>query len=67
MVATISVCGVATGILAAVLAMMSGLSILGVVLAYCLTGSVATVLVVGALALCPRVRDGETAENAQTA
>ena len=67
MVATISMFGVVTGILAAALALLSGLSVLGVILAYCLTGSVAAVLVVGAVALCPRARADETGHDAQTA
>jgi len=46
-------CGVITGILAATFALLSGLSILGVILAYCLTGSVAAVLIVAAVALRP--------------
>jgi hypothetical protein len=61
MVATIAMSGVVTGILAAVLALLSGLSVLGVILAYCLTGAVATVLVVGAVALRP----GEPAEEVE--
>ncbi len=65
MVAAICMFGVVTGILAASFAFLSGLSILGVILAYCLTGSVAAVLVVGAVALCPRARDAEA--EAQTA
>lgn len=67
MVATIGLFGVVTGILAAALAFLSGLSILGVILAYCVTGSVAAVLVVGAVALCPRAPGDETSHAAQTA
>ena len=67
MVATIGMLGVATGILAAAIAFLSGLSILGVVVAYCLTGSLAAFLVVGAVALCPRAADDDTAHDAQTA
>ena len=60
MVMTIAMSGVLTGILAAALAVLSGLSVLGVILAYCLTGSVAAVLVVGAVALRPAAPDVET-------
>ena len=67
MVATIGLFGVVTGILAAALAFLSGLSILGVILAYCVTGSVAAVLVVGAVALCPRAQADDTTQEAQTA
>ena len=67
MVATIAMSGVITGILAAALALLSGLSVLGVILAYCLTGSVAVVLVVGAVALRPAAPDVETGHETQVA
>ena len=67
MVATIAMSGVVTGILAAVLALISGLSVLGVILAYCLTGAVATVLVVGAIALRPAEAADEDEAEALTA
>jgi hypothetical protein len=67
MVATVAMSGVVTGILAAVLALLSGLSVLGVVLAYCLTGAVATVLVVGAVALRPSEPADEAESEALTA
>lgn len=67
MVATIAMSGVVTGILAAVLALISGLSVLGVILAYCLTGAVATVLVVGAIALRPSEPSDEDETEALTA
>ena len=66
MVVTIGMLGVFTGILAAALAHLSGLSILGVILAYCLTGSVAGVLVVMAIALSPRPRADQTVAEART-
>jgi hypothetical protein len=53
MVVTVAVSGIATGILAAALALLSGLSLLGVILAYCLTGSLFALLMVAALALRP--------------
>ena len=67
MVATIAMSGVITGILAAALALLSGLSVLGVILAYCLTGSVAAVLVVAAVALRPCAPDDETGRETQVA
>lgn len=67
MVAVISMAGVVTGILAATLAILSGLSVMGVILAYCLTGTVAAVLVVGAVALRPGEPEEETEAEAVTA
>ena len=67
MVATIAMSGVVTGILAAALALISGLSVLGVILAYCLTGAVASVLIVGAVALRPSETDDEAEADALTA
>ncbi len=67
MVATIAMSGVITGILAAAFALMSGLSVLGVILAYCLTGSVAAVLVVAAVALRPDATTDESQTETQTA
>jgi hypothetical protein len=67
MVATIAMSGVVTGLLAAALALLSGLSVLGVVLAYCLTGGVAAVLIVGAVALRPSAPDAEAGTETQAA
>ena len=67
MVATIAMSGVVTGILAAVLALISGLSVLGVILAYCLTGALAAILVVGAVALHPSEPTDEAETEALTA
>ena len=67
MVTTIAMSGVVTGSLAAAFAALSGLSFLGVILAYCLTGSVAAVLVAAALALRPRNPSADQAGETQTA
>ncbi|MGQ0566767.1 MAG: hypothetical protein ACT4OK_17125 [Gemmobacter sp.] len=67
MIAAIAMSGVITGLVAAALALFSGLSILGVVLAYCLTGSLATILVVGAVALRPCSPADEADSEIQTA
>ena len=67
MVVTIAMSGVVIGILAAALALLSGLSVVGVILAYCLTGSVAAVLLVGTLALRPCAPVDETGHETQVA
>jgi uncharacterized oligopeptide transporter (OPT) family protein len=53
MVVVIAMSGVLTGILAAVLAALSGVSLLGVILAYCLTGTLAATFAVVAIAMRP--------------
>lgn len=67
MVATIAMSGVIAGILAAAFALLSGLSVLGVILAYCLTGSVAAILIAAALALRPGSSAADDAGETQTA
>ena len=53
MVIVIAVSGIVSGLLAAGLAVATGTSFLGVLLAYCLTGAVAATLFVAAAALRP--------------
>jgi hypothetical protein len=59
MVVTVAISGIATGILGAALALLSGLSFLGAILAYCMTGSLFAVLMVAALALRPAEADAD--------